>query len=77
MPQAGAAQLEELQDRGKVPADLRKVVRDAKRHLLAAPSSTGQLLTAYNAFIRAVNTGAGDVDELGDELCDAYQSVST
>jgi hypothetical protein len=75
LPQAAAGDLEELQDRGKVPPDLRTVLRGAKKHLLASPDST-QLHHAYNAFVRAVNTAATDVDDLGDKLCDAYQSVS-
>jgi molecular chaperone DnaK len=62
----------EIQDRTKVPRDLRPVVRSVQRLLMEDPSKAW-LLSKYNEFVMAVNGGAGDVNALGDDLCDAYE----
>ena len=69
----GASGSEELLDpEGGVPQDFARLVRRTKKHLLRSPDPA--LTEAYNRFVTALNAGQdkGELEELGDDLEDAY-----
>ncbi|HEX8070621.1 MAG TPA: Hsp70 family protein [Pyrinomonadaceae bacterium] len=58
----------------QTPDEFRSIARRAYKQLSAMPPSPkrDRLLAAYTAFARAVESGAPDAEELGDELGDVY-----
>jgi molecular chaperone DnaK (HSP70) len=64
--------VELLKPVAEVPEAYKRIVRRAAKHLRESPAPA--LLNAFNAFVSSLNKGAdpADLDDLGDELEDAY-----